>query len=61
MHGFEFKYASTPKPTRSMHVAVEDLGLDGITIVYPGEEAYALTERIRVASPGHLAQQARFA
>ena len=60
MHGFEFKYSSAPKPTRSMHVALEDMGLDGITIVYPGEGAYALTERIRVASLGHLAQQARF-
>ena len=60
MHGFEFKYASAPRPTRSMHVALEDLGLDGITIVYPGDETYALTERIRVVSLGHLAQQARF-
>ena len=61
MQGFEFKYSSAPKPTRSMHIALEDLGLDAITIVYPGDEAYPLTERIRVASLSRLAYEARMA
>ena len=54
---FEFKYSSTPKATRSMHSAIEDLDLDRITIVYPGDGAYPLTERIRVANLGHLARE----
>ena len=54
MHAFEFKYSSAPKPTRSMYAALEDLELDRITIVYPGDEAYALTDRIHVASLNRL-------
>lgn len=56
--GFEFKYSSAPKPTRSMHSALEDLGLDRITIVCPGEAAYPLTARIRVTGLQALAQEA---
>ena len=59
MHGFEFKYSSAPKATRSMHVALDELGLDRITIVYPGNEAYPLSERIRVASLRQLQIEAR--
>jgi len=56
--GFELKYSSAPKPTRSMHSALEDLGLDRITIVCPGEAAYPLTARIRVTGLQALAQEA---
>ena len=55
---FEFKYSSAPKATRSMHTAIENLDLDRLTIVYPGDGAYPLTERIRVAGLGSLAQEA---
>ena len=55
--GFEFKYSSAPKPTRSMHAALEDLGLDRITIVCPGDAAYPLTDRIRVTGLRALAQE----
>ena len=58
MQGFEFKYSSAPKPTRSMHTALQDLGLDRITIVCPGDAAYPLTDRIRVAGLRALAQEA---
>ena len=61
MQGFEFKYSSTPKATRSMHTALEELGLDQVTIVYPGEEAYPLTDRIRVACLGQLEAEVRTA
>ena len=42
-----------------MHSAIEDLDLDRITIVYPGDGACPLTERIRVADLGHLARRRR--
>ena len=61
MHGFEFKYSSTPKATRSMHTALEELALDQITIVYPGEDTYPLSDRIRVASLGGLEAEVRTA
>ena len=56
---FEFKYSSAPKVTRSMHSALADLDLDRITIVYPGNDAYPLSERVRVAGLGHLARETR--
>ena len=54
---FEFKYSSAPKVTRSMHSVIEDLGLERLTIVYPGDGAYPLTERIRVVDLKRLAKE----
>ncbi len=47
-YGFECKFADAPGTTRSMRVALEDLGLTHLWIVYPGEEAYVLDDRISV-------------
>ncbi len=44
--GFEFKCTDAPSTTRSMHIALEDLGLERLFVVYPGVERYALGERI---------------
>ena len=46
--GFELKYSDAPTLTRSMHVALEDLRLDRLWIVYPGEESYDLHEKVSV-------------
>lgn len=45
-YGFEIKYADAPGPTRSMHVALQDLGLEHLWIVYPGRQEYPLDERL---------------
>lgn len=47
-YGFECKFADVPGTTRSMRVALQDLGLDHLWIVYPGDEEYALDDRISV-------------
>ncbi|MGD8702249.1 MAG: ATP-binding protein [Desulfosarcina sp.] len=47
-HGFEFKYADAPGRNRSMHIAIGDLGLEHLWVVYPGEQKYALNEDITV-------------
>lgn len=47
-HGFEVKYADAPGATKSMHIALADLGLDHLWVIYPGKDRYALTERITV-------------
>ena len=47
-YGFEFKYADAPGSTRSMRVALQDLRLDHLWVVYPGEDAYSLDERLSV-------------
>lgn len=44
--GFEFKYMDAPGLTRSTHVALQDLRLDHLWIVYPGSERYSLHERV---------------
>lgn len=46
--GFEFKRTDAPAMTRSAHVALADLRLDRLTIVYPGTRRYALGERVEV-------------
>ncbi len=45
--GFEFKRASAPKITPSMKTALDDLRLEALTVVCPGEETYPMAERIR--------------
>lgn len=48
--GFEFKYTEKPSTTKSMQVALADLELDHVHIVYPGKHVVPLTESI-TASP----------
>ena len=47
-YGFECKYEAAPRATRSMHAVMQDLRLDYLWVVYPGERSYLLSERIRV-------------
>ena len=46
MLGFEFKYTDQPRTTKSMHIALSDLKLDKLVVVYPGKEIFPLTETI---------------
>jgi predicted AAA+ superfamily ATPase len=45
--GFEIKRSSVPRVTKSMHVAIDDLRLDRLDIVYEGTETYRVGEKIR--------------
>ncbi len=47
-HGFELKYSDAPGLTRSMRIAMEDLKLHRLWVVYPGSEAYDLDEKVSV-------------
>lgn len=47
-YGAEFKFMDAPKTTKSMHQGVEDLQLDKLIVVYPGDKKYELTEKIEV-------------
>ena len=49
-YGFEFKYADAPGITRSMHIAITDLNLEHLWVVYPGREEYAIDEKITAVS-----------
>lgn len=44
--GFEFKCSDAPAMTKSMHVALSDLNLERLWIVYPGKTRFALHERV---------------
>lgn len=46
--GFEFKYADAPALTKSMHIALSDLKLDRLTVIYPGTTPYRLAEKVAV-------------
>ena len=52
--GFEFKRTSTPRRRKSMHVAMADLGLDRLDVIYPGEETFPMTEKIRAVGLSRL-------
>ncbi len=50
--GFELKRSSAPRVTPSIRSALDDLHLDRVDVIYPGEHTFPLAERIRaVAMP----------
>ncbi len=44
--GFEFKFSEQPTTTKSMRIAQQDLSLDHLYIVHPGEHEFPLDESI---------------
>ncbi len=54
-YGVEFKYNEAPGITKSMHIAVQDLSLDYLWVVYPGKEEYPVTDKI-IVRPLHTIQ-----
>jgi len=53
--GVECKRVDAPRLTPSTHIALQDLALDHLVIIYPGARAYPLTERVTVLPLAHLA------
>jgi hypothetical protein len=56
--GVELKREDAPRATRSMRVALEDLRLTRLLVVYPGERRYALDERIECVPLSQVATAA---
>ncbi len=48
MYGVEIKRADAPTMTPSMRIALEDLKLERIAVIYPGEKRYSLHKKIDV-------------
>lgn len=44
--GFEVKFSDAPRLTRSMRIAQEDLALDTLWVVHPGEASWPMAEGI---------------
>ena len=47
-HGYEIKFTDAPRLTPSMHIALEDLSLKSLTIIYPGKSRFRLSEKVEV-------------
>lgn len=45
-YGVEFKFNEAPRVTRSMHIAIDDLELAHLWIIYPGEHQYPVEQKI---------------
>ena len=52
--GFEVKYTDAPRTTKSMRVAISDLQLDHLYVVYPGNATFPLDESITAVSLADL-------
>ena len=46
--GVEIKRADAPRLTPSMRIALTDLGLNRLLVIYPGEKRYSLAEKVDV-------------
>ena len=44
--GFEFKCTDAPRTTKSMRIVIDDLGLEHLWVIYPGDLEYPLTQDI---------------
>jgi predicted AAA+ superfamily ATPase len=52
--GFEFKRTDAPAATKSMHVAIQDLGLESIDVIHVGRDTYPLSPKIRALAISQL-------
>lgn len=53
--GVECKRTDAPKVTPSIRIAMQDLGLDRVAVLYPGEKRYALAEGVEAVPVSELA------
>jgi predicted AAA+ superfamily ATPase len=52
--GFEVKLSESPTVTKSMRIAIEDLSLAHLFVVYPGATSFALDTSIEVIAVADL-------
>ncbi len=45
-YGIEVKFNEAPKITKSMKIALDDLALDHLWVIYPGQEVFPVHEKI---------------
>ena len=55
-YGVEVKFSEAPKVTRSMRLALDNLRLDHLWVIYPGIHAYPVDEKITVFPLSHVAE-----
>ena len=52
--GFEFKRTTTPRMTRSMHSALNDLKLTSLDVVHAGDRTFPLARGVRAVAAYRL-------
>ena len=52
--GIEIKYADAPAMTKSMQIAMQELGLEYIWIVHPGKDRFRIHEKVECIGVQHL-------
>ena len=52
--GFEFKRTDAPTVTKSMRVAIQDLGLESLDVIHAGHQTYPLAPKIRAVAISRL-------
>jgi predicted AAA+ superfamily ATPase len=55
LFGVECKRTDVPKVTPSIRTALEDLGLESVAVLYPGEKRYRLGDRVEAVPVSELA------
>lgn len=55
-YGFDIKRTDAPRVTRSMHTALDVLGLEQLDVVHAGQASFPLAPRIRALSAADLAE-----
>lgn len=58
--GVECKRVDAPRLTPSMQIALDDLQLDHLTVIYPGERSYPLTEKVAAVPLSSLGMESPF-
>jgi hypothetical protein len=53
--GVECKRADAPRMTPSIRIALDDLGLERVVVVYPGDTRYAISDRVEAVPLAALA------
>jgi predicted AAA+ superfamily ATPase len=57
--GVECRLADAPRMTPSIRIAMEDLGLERVAVLYPGEKRYPLGDRVEAVPLTELAHRGR--
>jgi predicted AAA+ superfamily ATPase len=56
--GVEIKRMDAPRLTKSIRIAIQDLNLDHLAIIYPGARSYPLADRVTAVPLEHIVQGA---
>lgn len=58
-YAVEFKYMDAPRLSKSMHIALEDLSLEHLFVIYPGHQEYRLNSRVTVLPLENFSQRVK--